>query len=88
VLTKDSNEAVEPKTTIIHKKSSLSEQVSPTTTVGFSARCRYGLPKIRKEDVPLRPIVIIFEASIYRLDQHLAGFFGGYLGNSPHYVTN
>ena len=46
----------------------------------------YGLPKIHKPDVPLRPIVASQGSPTYNLAKYLAG--KSFVGKSEHYVVN
>jgi hypothetical protein len=72
-LPKDPTEAVQWKTTILLKKSSLPEEVVQQLWPQGSTPPRlYGLPKIHKEKVPQRPIVSTIRAPTYCLAQHLA----------------
>ena len=48
----------------------------------------YGLPKIHKEGVPLRPIVSNIGAPTYQLSKYLAGILGLFTGNTKHHVKN
>ena len=45
----------------------------------------YGLPKIHKPDVPLRPIVA---SPTYNLAKYLAEILKPFVGKSEHYVVN
>jgi hypothetical protein len=88
-LAKDPTEAVEWKTNLLLKKSLLPEVVIQQLRPQGSRPPRlYGLPKIHKEGVPLRPIVSTVGAPTYRLAQHLAGLLGAHIGDSPHHVRN
>jgi uncharacterized protein YaaW (UPF0174 family) len=74
-LNKDSTDSIERKTTKLLKKSSLPEdlhkQMQPS---GSRAPQLYGLPKIHKKGVPLRPIISNIGALTYQLAKHLTGF--------------
>ncbi|XP_072051644.1 uncharacterized protein [Amphiura filiformis] len=48
----------------------------------------YGLPKIHKQNVPLRPIVSCISSVTYNLAKHLAGIIGPLVGKSCHHVVN
>jgi len=89
ILTKDPTESTERKTTNLIKKSTLLEELcrklSPT---GSRPPRLYGLPKIHKEGVPLRPIVSNIGAPTYQLSKHLAGLLGQLTGKSTHHVKN
>jgi hypothetical protein len=87
-LAKDPTDAVERKTTLLHKKSLPKEVIQQLQPQGFRPPRLYGLPKIHKEGVPLQPIVSTIRAPTYRLAQHLAGLLGARIGDSPHHVRN
>ena len=74
-LDKDPTDSIERKTIKLLKKSSLPEdlrkQLQPS---GSRAPRLYGLPKIHKEGVPLRPIVSNIGAPTYQLAKQLTGF--------------
>ena len=84
---KGPQEPTERKTTTLIKKSTLPEELcrklSPT---GSRSPRLYGLPKIHKEGVPLRPIAINNGAPTYKLSQHLAGLLEQLTGTSTHHV--
>ena len=48
----------------------------------------YGLPKIHKPDVPLRPIVASQSSPTYNLAKYLAEILKPIVGNSEHHVVN
>ena len=48
----------------------------------------YGLPKIHKEDIPMRPIVSTTGSPTYRLAKELARILTPLAGNSTHVVRN
>jgi hypothetical protein len=88
-LPKDPTEFVERKTTLLLKKSSLSEGVIQQLRSQGSRPPRLdGLPKIHKKGAPLRPIVSTIGAPTYRLSKCLAKHLGEYVGNSPRHVKN
>ena len=73
-LARDPKEAVERKTILLLKKSSLAEEVCKRLRhAGARPPRLYGLPKIHKEGVPLRPIVSNIGAPTYQLAKFLAG---------------
>ena len=88
-MTKDPTDSTERKTTTLIKKTTLSEdlckKLSPT---GSRPPRLYGLPKIHKEGVPLRPIVSNIGAPMYQLSKHLAELLGQLTGKSTHHVKN
>jgi hypothetical protein len=88
-LKKDLTESVERKAVLLLKKSSFSEEVCKQLRPQGSRPPRlYGLPKMHKQGVPLRPIVSTIGAPTYRLAKHLAGLLGSHIGSSPHHVRN
>ena len=48
----------------------------------------YGLPKIHKEGIPLRPTVSNIGAPTYQLSKHLSGLLSQLTGKSAHHVKN
>jgi hypothetical protein len=87
-LKKDPTESIECKTVLL-KKSSFPEDVCQQVRPQGSRPPRlYGLPKIRKPGVPLRPIVNTIISPTYRLAQHLARLLSGHTGHSPHHIEN
>ena len=55
---------------------------------GASAPKFYGLPKIPKEDVPLRPIVSSIGSVTYGVAKELLRILKPLVGNSIHHVNN
>ena len=79
-LAKDPKDAIERKTTLLLKKSSLTEETRRQLCPAGSRPPRmYGLPKIHKEGIPLRPTVSNIGAPTYQLAKH----FQDFLANSP-----
>jgi hypothetical protein len=49
----------------------------------------YGLPKMHKEGVPLRPIIVSnIGAPTYQLSKHLSGLLNQLTGKTAHHVKN
>ena len=48
----------------------------------------YGLPKVHKPGVPLRPIVSFFSSPSYQLSKHLSKILAPLIGNSDSHVLN
>ena len=48
----------------------------------------YGLPKIHKPDVPLRPIVSCINSPTYRLSQHISALISPLAGHTETAVKN
>ena len=64
---------------------SLYRRLYPTTD---TAPRFYGLPKIHKANLPLRPIVSSIGSITYNLAKHLKGFVKPLVGQSIHHVKN
>jgi hypothetical protein len=70
-LARDPMDSMERKTTLLLKKSSLTEETCKQLHPAGSRPPRlYGLPKIHNEGVPLRPIVSNIGAPTYQLAKH------------------
>jgi len=88
-LARDPKVTIERKTTLLLKKSSLTEYICKQLRPAGSSPPRvYGLPKIHKEGAPLRPIVNNIGAPTYLLSKHLTGPLNQLTGNSAHHVKN
>ena len=48
----------------------------------------YGLPKVHKDNIPLRPIVSCIGSPTYRLAKHLVHIIGPLAGQTPSFVKN
>lgn len=48
----------------------------------------YGLPKIHKQSVPLRPIVSFIGSPTYELSKYLCRILSPLIGNTTHYLKN
>ena len=82
-LTKDPTDSIERKTTALLKKSSIPEERRRQMCPAGSRPPRlYGLPKIHKEEVPLRPIVSNICAPTYQLAKHLSELLNQHRKNS------
>ncbi|XP_070401572.1 uncharacterized protein [Nothobranchius furzeri] len=55
---------------------------------GDAIPCIYGLPKIHKEGIPLRPIVSSIKSVTYNIAKHLATILAPLVGNTPHHIKN
>jgi hypothetical protein len=88
-LKKDPTESIERKTVLLLKKSSFLEEVCQQVRPQGSRPPRlYGLPKIHKLGLPLRPTVSTTGSPTYRLAQHLARLLSGHTGHSPNHIKN
>ena len=86
---KDRTDSIERKTTKLLKKSSIPEDLRKQLQLSGSRAPRlYGLPKIHKEGVPLRPIFNNIGAHTYQLAKYITGFLNQLTGNSAHPVKN
>ena len=61
------------------------DHLRPSATV--CPKC-YGLPKVHKPDVPLRPIVASQGSPSYNLAKYLAEILKPLVGKSEHHVVN
>ena len=48
----------------------------------------YGLPKIHKENIPLRPIVSFVGSTTYELSKYLSRILSPIVGKTEHYIRN
>jgi len=88
-LAKDPTNAIEQKTTLLLKKSSLTEETHRQLCPAGSRPPRmYRLPKIHKEGIPLRPIVGNIGAPTYQLSKHLSGLLNQLTRKLAHHVKN
>ncbi|XP_023707533.1 uncharacterized protein LOC111864490 [Cryptotermes secundus] len=87
-LKKDPTDTIECKTVLLLKKCQAEEVCQQLRPQGSRPPRLYGLPKIHKPDIPLRPIVSIIGSPTYRLAKHLAGLLSTYTGNGPHHISN
>jgi hypothetical protein len=72
-LTRDPTDSTERKTALLLKKSTLTEDIRKQLRSSGSRPPRlYGLPKIHKEGVPLRPTVSNTGTPTYQLSKYLA----------------
>jgi hypothetical protein len=89
ILHKDPTSKIERKTAILIRKSGIPDdiikKIIPTSSVPPRL---YGLPKIHKDNVPLRPIVNCIGSSTYLLAKHLAGLVGPLVGLTEHHIRN
>ena len=81
----------------LKKRGSLNQQLyNRLRSTGGLTPCVYGLPKIHKQDVPLRPIVSFYLRPIvsfyssrtYQLSRHLSQILSPLVGNTDSYVNN
>jgi hypothetical protein len=73
----------------LFKNSTLTEELyKRLNPIGSRPPRLYGLPKIHKEGVPLRPVVSNIGALTYQLSKYLAERLGQLTGNLTHHVKN
>jgi hypothetical protein len=78
---------IERQTTSLIKKSDIPEEVAKKLMPHASALPRlYGLPKIHKKDIPLRPTVNCIASPTYALAKYLAGLLSPFVGQSDHHI--
>ena len=77
------------KTTALLKKSSITEETCRRLCPpGSRPPTMYGLPKVHKEGIPLRPIVSNIGAPTYQLSKHLSGLLNQHTEKTAHHVKN
>ena len=77
------------KLTSISKKGSIDQNLyNRLRSSGGSTPLLYGLPKIHKPDVPLRPIVSFVQSPTYQLSKHLTHILSPLIGNTESNVLN
>jgi hypothetical protein len=86
-LTREPTVSTEQKTTLLLKKSTLTENICKQLHSSGSRPPRlYGHPKIHKDGAPLRHTVNNIGAPIYQFSKYLAGLLRQFTGNSVHHV--
>ncbi|KAJ4430702.1 hypothetical protein ANN_19293 [Periplaneta americana] len=89
ILKKDPTSSVERRTNQLIKKSSLRTESKRLVSPSGSIPPRlYGLPKIHKPEVPLRPIVDAIGSPTYRLARYLTNLLQPLVGGCVHHVKN
>ena len=92
-LTKDPTTSLDNKMNRIQMKLRQEEHLLEQTyhqlrsSAGMVPRL-YGLPKIHKPDIPLRPIVSLLSSPTHGLSKFLASLLKPVVGLSPHHVRN
>ncbi|GJQ76307.1 hypothetical protein Trydic_g2034 [Trypoxylus dichotomus] len=77
------------RTVNILRASSLPDEVKKQVIVTEALPPRlYGLPKIHKRDIPLRPIVSAIGAPTFLLVKHLTTLLQPYIGEKPSYIRD
>ncbi|GJQ70125.1 hypothetical protein Trydic_g22595 [Trypoxylus dichotomus] len=86
---RDPTSSVLRETNKLVRASSLPDDVKKQVIVTEALRPRlYGLPKIRKRDIPFRPIVSAIGAPTYLLAKYLTALLQPYIGEKPSYIRN
>ncbi|XP_069673690.1 uncharacterized protein [Periplaneta americana] len=89
ILKKDPTSSVERRTNQLIKKSSLRAESKRLVSPSGSIPPRlYGLPKIHKPEVPLRPIVDAIGSPTYCLARYLTNLLQPLVGGCVHHVKN
>lgn len=88
-LDKDPTSRIENRTRTLLKRSELPTDIVKSLIPRSSVPPRlYGLPKIHKTDVPLRPIVSAIGSPTYTLAKHLTTLLQPVVGTCEHHVKN
>jgi len=88
-LTSDPTSKIEKQTTFLIKRSDFPEDVAKKLILHTSVPPRlYGLPKIHKKGIPLRPIVNYITSPTYLLVKHLTGLLNPLIGHAPSHIRN
>jgi hypothetical protein len=88
-LKKDPTPTIERQTREIIKQSSIPQQEQRALLPSSTRPPRlYGLPKIHKEECPLRPIVSTMGSPTYNLAKYLAKHLQTYVGHTDSFVKN
>lgn len=89
IKTRDPTSGVERKTIQLIKQMNWDQETVKQIQPAQSRPPRlYGLPKIHKPEVPLRPIVSAIDSPTYKLAKHLASLLQPHVGNTEHHVKN
>ncbi|XP_071441632.1 uncharacterized protein [Hetaerina americana] len=88
-LSRDPTESITKRTVELIKKSNIPTEISRNLRPQAPAPPRmYGLPKIHKTGIPLRPIVSAIGSPTYNLAKYLTGVLAPHVGNCSHHVKN
>ena len=92
-LTKDPTPSIERKMNALllqlkRKGAITDDQYSKLRSSAGRLPLLYGLPKVHKPTVPLRPIVSFVHSPTYQLSKYLARILSPLVGNSPSHVRN
>jgi hypothetical protein len=85
----DPTSKIEKQTASLIKGSDLPKEIKKKLIPHAAIPPRlYGLPKIHKEGVPLRPIVNCIASPTYSLAKYLTGLLNPLVGHSPSHIKN
>ncbi|XP_046401606.1 uncharacterized protein LOC124167667 [Ischnura elegans] len=88
-LSRDPTDSITRKTIALIKKSGLPIEAAKRLYPPAPAPPKlYGVPKIHKANVPLRPIVSSIGAPTYQLARYLAGILSEHIGHGDHHIQN
>ncbi|XP_054711439.1 uncharacterized protein LOC129221028 [Uloborus diversus] len=88
-LRRDPTSRILKKTNSLIMKSTLPEKTKETISSSEALIPRlYGLPKIHKEELPLRPIVSAINSPTHLLSKHLASFLKPHVGATESFVRD
>jgi hypothetical protein len=86
VIHMDPTNRMEKETAALIRKSEISGDTRKIIPGASIPPTLYGLPKIQKDNVALRPIVKCIAFSTYILAKHLAGLVGPRVGLTEHHI--
>jgi hypothetical protein len=85
----DPTTRIDRQTATLIKKSDIPEEVAKKLIPHASVPPRlYGLPKIHKKDMPLRPTVNCIASPTYLLAKHLTGLLSPFVRQTAHHIKN
>ncbi|XP_076396721.1 uncharacterized protein LOC143265924 [Megachile rotundata] len=88
-VNKDPTPSVERATTTLIKNAKLPDPITKAILPKESKAPRlYGLPKIHKPNIPLRPIISTIGSPTYKLSKYLTSVLKPLTGNTPSSITN
>ncbi|KAG8226743.1 hypothetical protein J437_LFUL004394 [Ladona fulva] len=88
-LLQDPTDALARKTVPLIKKAGLPAETERNLRPPAEAPPRlYGLPKIHKDGIPLRPIVSAINSPTYNLAKYLTGLLSPHVGKCEHHIRN
>ncbi|XP_046409097.1 uncharacterized protein LOC124173978 [Ischnura elegans] len=89
VLDRDPTDAIVRKTSALIKDTKMEPESKSNLTVRGAVPPRfYGLPKVHKNGIPLRPIVSAINAPTYNLARYLSSVLSPIVGHCVHHIKN